>query len=80
MLRILKETSSNFIALETLNNYLEERGIKLHMTMHNGIIYEINSKFYKYYQEGEYPETLPPLIEGRYVECDSLGHTDYYQN
>ena len=41
---------------------------------------EIGENFYKYYQEGEYPDSLPPFIEGKYVECDQWGNTDYYQD
>ena len=79
MLRILKENTTNFKELENLNKYLNEKGINLHQTVFNGIIYEINGKFYKWYQEeGQYPEILPPQIEGRYVECDEFGNTDYY--
>lgn len=78
MLKILKNTSYNFKELELLNNYLSKKGIELHSTIYNGIIYKINGKFYKYYQEGQYPSSLPPFIEGNYVECDSDGNTDYY--
>jgi hypothetical protein len=78
MKRILKENTTNFNELEALNQYLNGKGINLHQTINNGIIYEMNGKFYKYDQEEQYPETLPPLIEGKYIECDQFGHTDYY--
>ena len=79
MIRVLKKTSIYFQELEKLNNYLLEKGIELHQTPYNGIIYKIGDKFYKYYQEGEYPDSLPPFIDGKYVECDQWGNTDYYQ-
>lgn len=55
MLKILKTTSSNFKELESLNEHLHKKGIELHATIYNGIIYGINDKFYKYYQEDKYP-------------------------
>ena len=67
MIKVLKETSSNFKELEKLNEFLNKKQIELHQTVYNGIIYYINGKFYKYY------------IEGKYVECDENGNTDYYQ-
>jgi len=79
MIKVLKSTSANFKELEKLNSYLSEKGIELHQTPYNGIIYKIGDNFYKYYQEGEYPEVLPPYLEGKYVECDLFGNTDYYQ-
>lgn len=79
MLKVLKPTSSFFIELENLNKYLSDKGIELHKTVYNGIIYGIGDKFYKYYQEGDYPDILPPFIEGRYIECDENGNIDYYQ-
>jgi hypothetical protein len=79
ILKILKQTATNFKELEKLNVFLEKSKIELHQTVYNGIIYFINGKFYKYYQEGQYPTSLPPLIEGCYVECDANGNTDYYQ-
>jgi hypothetical protein len=78
MLKILKENTENFKKLEELNSYLIDNNITLTKTVYNGIIYGINNKYYKYKQEEDYPETLPPLIEGKYVECDEMGHTDYY--
>lgn len=79
MIRVLKQTSSLFQELEKLNSYLLDKGIELHLTPHNGIIYKIGDYFFKYYQEGKYPDSLPPFIEGKYVECDKWGNTDYYQ-
>ena len=79
MIKVLKPTATNFKELEKLNVFLEKNKIELHQTVYNGIIYFINGKFYKYYQEGQYPTSLPPLIEGHYVECDANGNTDYYQ-
>ena len=79
MIKVLKETSSNFKELEKLNDFLNKKGIELHQTVYNGIIYHINGKFYKYYIDGQYPTSLPPMIEGKYVECDDNGNTDYYQ-
>ena len=78
MIKVLKEKSTNFKELEKLNDYLNKNGIELHQTVYNGVIYFINGKFYKYYIEGQYPNSLPSLIEGIYVECDSNGNTDYY--
>lgn len=80
MLKILKNNSSNFKELESLNEHLHKKGIELHATIYNGIIYRIKDKFYKYYQEGKYPSSLPPFIEGNYIECDSNGNTDYYNH
>ena len=74
----LKETSNNFKELEKLNEYLLLKGIELHETVQNGIIYFINNKFYKYYIEGQYPSSLPSGVEGMYIECDCNGNTDYY--
>ena len=79
MIKLLKETSSNFKELEKLNEFLNKKQIELHQTVYNGIIYYINGKFYKYYIEGQYPTSLPSIIEGKYVECDENGNTDYYQ-
>ena len=79
MIKVLKETSSNFKELEKLNDFLNKKGIELHQTVFNGIIYHINGKFYKYYIDGQYHTSLPPMIEGKYVECDDNGNTDYYQ-
>ena len=78
MIKVLKPTATNFKELEKLNVFLEKNKIELHQTVYNGIIYFINGKFYKYYQEGQYPTSLPPLIDGCYVECDANGNTDYY--
>lgn len=77
MIKVLKESSANFKEIGGLNNYLNKKEIEIHSTIHNGIIYGIKDKFYKYYQEGSYPSSIPPLIEGLYVECDSNGNTDY---
>ena len=42
MIKVLKETSSNFKELEKLNEFLNKKQIELHQTVYNGIIYYIN--------------------------------------
>lgn len=80
VLKILKENTEYFRKFESLQKYLIDNEIELHQTMHNGIIFSTNDKFYKYHQEGgNVPESLPPFEEGRYVECDQNGNVDYYQ-
>ena len=78
MLRVLKPESETSKKLENLNQYLSDNNIELHQTTYNGIIYKVGDKFYKYGMEGQYTETLPPFLEGRYIECDKYGNTDYY--
>lgn len=78
MLRVLKPESETSKKLENLNQYLSDNNIELHQTTYNGIIYKVGDKFYKYGMEGQYTETLPPFLEGRYIECDENGNTDYY--
>ena len=78
MIRVLKPESKTSKKLESLNQYLIHNQIELYQTVYNGIIYKVGDKFYKYGMEGEYPEILPPLFEGRYIECDENGNTDYY--
>ena len=80
MIKVLRENTTNFKELENLNVYLIEKGIQLHQTVYNGILYEINGKFYNYLQEDTYPEVLPPMVEGKYVECSEMGHTYYYND
>ena len=78
MLRVLKPESETSKKLENLNQYLSDNNIELHQTTYNGIIHKVGDKFYKYGMEGQYTETLPPRLEGRYIECDENGNTDYY--
>ena len=78
MLRVLKPESETSKKLENLNQYLSDNNIELLQTTYNGIICKVGDKFYKYGMEGQYTETLPPYLEGRYIECDENGNTDYY--
>ena len=78
MIRVLRSESETFKKLESLNQYLIDNQIELYQTAYNGIIYKVGDRYYKYGMEGEYTETLPPPIEGRYIECDENGNTDYY--
>jgi hypothetical protein len=78
--KVLKGTSENAIKLNSLNEFLSTNGITLHQSIYNGIIHEINGKYYKYLQDGSYSEVVPPFIEGVYVECDINGNTDYYND
>ena len=78
MIRVLKPESETSKKLESLNQYLIDNQIELYQTVYNGIIYKVGDKFYKYGMEGQYTETLPPPIEGRYIECDENGNADYY--
>jgi len=79
MIKVLRQESSFYKELEAFNAYMATRNIEVQMTPHNGIIYKIQDKYYKYLQDGEYPESLPPFLDGKYVECDYFGNTDYYQ-
>ena len=78
MIKVLKPESKTSKKLENLNQYLIDNKIELYQTVYNGIIYKVGDKYYKYGMEGEYAEILPPPIEGRYIECDENGNTDYY--
>ena len=78
MIRVLKPESETSKKIESLNQYLIDNQIELYKTVYNGIIYKVGDKFYKYGMEDQYAETLPPEIEGRYIECDENGNTDYY--
>ena len=78
MIRVLKPESETSKKIESLNQYLIDNQIELYQTVYNGIIYKVGDKFYKYGTEGQYTETLPPIFEGRYIECDENGNTDYY--
>ena len=79
MIRVLKEESSTYKELEDFNKYMTDKNIKVQMTPHNGIVYKIRGNYYKYLQEGEYTDVLPPFFDGKYIECDIFGNTDYYQ-
>lgn len=78
MIKVLKPESKTSKKLENLNQYLIDNKIELYQTVYNGIIYKVGDKYYKYGMEGEYAKILPPPIEGRYIECDENGNTDYY--
>lgn len=77
--RVLKTDSETFIKLEELNKYLKDNDLELIMTLYNGILYKTKGHYFKYDQEGDYPEILPPFFDGKYVECDEWGNTDFYQ-
>ena len=80
IVKVLKKDTEHFKKLEDLFIYLNQQGLKLHQTVYNGIIFELDGKFYKYQQENDYAEILPPFYDGRYVLCDHHGNTDFYND
>ncbi len=80
IVKVLRKDTEHYRKLEDLLVYLEQQGLKLHQTVYNGIIFELDGRFYKYQEDGSYPETLPPFLDGRYVLCDHHGHTDFYND
>jgi hypothetical protein len=80
IVKVLKKDTEHFKKLEDLFIYLDQQRMELHQTVYNGIIFKLDDKFYKYDQDGSYPETLPPFSEGRYVLCDHHGNTDFYND
>lgn len=78
MEKVLRKSSENFKVLESVNSFLSEKGVTMNHTVNAGIVYGVNGKYYKYSSDGQYPDELPPMIEGRFIECDSFGNTDYY--
>lgn len=76
--KILKTDSENFKKIQELDSYLTEKGIELHTTLYNGIIYKIGDNFYKYGTEGQFEESVPVRFDGNYILCDQNGNTDFY--
>jgi hypothetical protein len=79
--RILKQDTVLFKDLTELFEFLNKKQIKLHQTVYNGIIFQSKcGKYFKYSIEGgDFAENLPPDMDGNFIECDEMGHIDFYQ-
>jgi phage pi2 protein 07 len=79
-IKVLKAGTENHNKIDLLNDFLEKNNMEIHQTINNnGILYKVNDKFYKWnIEEDQHSETLPPMIDGRLIECDEWGNTDYY--
>jgi len=78
MKKVLKNNTETFKKLESISIFLDEIKAKIHMSTYNGILFKVDNQFWKYEQEEQYTDVVPPFFDGRYILCDHNGNTDFY--